>query len=243
VISSEQKTQILERATAWFEQTIVKNHIQNTQKLTNPDEFNINPFLVSYLAQFAYGQVTLETLARALVIPRIMGTSINTSFGQNMQQFMTDVLGPVFGSMISGLDIEFTDAIDGRKKFCQVKLGPNTINKDDVLTIHQHFDAAKKIATQNRLGVALKDFVVGIGYGTLPEVSSFYKRLRDEHHYTLYVGQEFWQRLTGDSDFYADLIKAMTMAANNAASQEIIEDTIQQLSRAQVLQDVLNGKF
>ena len=34
-----------------------------------------------------------------------------------------------FGSMVSGIDIEFDDALDGRHKYCQVKLGSNTIKK------------------------------------------------------------------------------------------------------------------
>ncbi len=243
MITVEQKKLILEGATTWFEEVIVKNHIENTQKLANPKELNINPFLVSYLAQFAYGEVTAQTLARALIVPRIMSTSINTSFGQNMQQFMTDVLGPVFGSMIPGLDIEFTDAVDGRKKFCQVKLGPNTINKDDVTTIHQHFDASKRLAKQNSLVVGLEDFVVGIGYGTTSEISGHYKRLRDDYHYALYVGQEFWYRLTGDTTFYADLIWAMASAANNAESQKIIEETITELASSKTIQGILEGRF
>lgn len=243
MITSEQKSQILERATTWFEEVIVKNHIENTTKLANPKELNINPFLVSYLAQFAYGEVAAQTLARALIIPRIMGTSINTSFGQNMQLFMTEVLSPVFGSMIPGLDIEFTDAVDGRRKFCQVKLGPNTINKDDVDTIHQHFNASKRLAKQNNLVVGLEDFVVGIGYGTPAELSGHYKRLRDEYHYALYVGQEFWYRLTADTTFYADLIAAMASAAGSAKSQEIIEDTVEKLARSSTIQSVLEGKF
>lgn len=50
-----------------------------------------------------------------------------------------------FGSMVSGIDIEFEDALDGRHKYCQVKLGPNTINKDDVVTIHNHFKDARNL--------------------------------------------------------------------------------------------------
>jgi hypothetical protein len=243
MITPKQKKEILERATAWFEEVIIKNHIKNTTKLIKPKEFNINPFLVSYLAQFAYGEVTAQTLARALVVPRIMSTSINTSFGQNMQKFMTDILTPVFGSMIPGLDIEFIDAIDGRRKFCQVKLGPTTINKDDVNTIHEHFSAAKRLASQNNLVVGLDDFVVGIGYGAIKDISQNYKKLRDRHNYKLHIGSDFWFRLTGDMGFYADLIKVMALAANNAESQKTIEETIAKLAESNTIQSVLKGEF
>lgn len=72
--------------------------------------------------------------------PRILGTSLNTSFGQNVQIFISqlqDVVGGASG--IDGIDIEFVDAIDGRRKYCQCKTGPQTINKDDIATVLGHF--------------------------------------------------------------------------------------------------------
>jgi len=90
-------------------------------------------------------QTPYDSIARALVYPRILGTSIATSFGQNIQRFCTEVLSG-FGSAISGVDIEFIDQLDGRKKYCQVKSGPETINKDDIETISRHFLGIKGIA-------------------------------------------------------------------------------------------------
>jgi len=70
-----------------------------------------------------------------------------------MQKFISDVLKDSFGSMVAGIDIEFIDAIDGRKKYCQAKLGPNTINKDDIETIHNHFKAARNLGRTNNIAV------------------------------------------------------------------------------------------
>ena len=63
-------------------------------------------------------------MAKALVYPRILGSSLNTSFGQNIQIFISQ-LAQVAGcaSGIDGIDIEFIDELDGRKKYCQCKAG------------------------------------------------------------------------------------------------------------------------
>jgi len=45
----------------------------------------------------------------------MLGTSITKTFGTQMQFFCSEVLGG-FGSAIPGIDLEFMDALDRRKK-------------------------------------------------------------------------------------------------------------------------------
>ncbi len=111
-----ERQKILDQAAEWFSKVVIANHLKNTRKLASIDEFHINPFLVSYLATFFDGKPTPESIARALLFPRVLGTSITTSFGTNMQSFISSVLKDSFGSMVSGIDIEFLDAVDGRRK-------------------------------------------------------------------------------------------------------------------------------
>ena len=151
-MEAQQKAEILQSAKNWFRDSIATNHKRNTEKLGDPKEFNINPFLVNYLANFLTGDNSPESIAKALIYPRMLGTSITTTLGTSMQRFTSDVLGG-FGSMITGIDIEFEDQLDGRKKYCQLKSGPNTINKDDVETISGHFTAAKNLARTNNLNI------------------------------------------------------------------------------------------
>ena len=99
-------------------------------------------FLYKYLAKFLTGNDDAESIAKALIYPRILGSSITTSFGMQVQKQIT-TLFPGFGSTTSGIDIEFVDAIDGRKKYCQLKAGPNTINKDDIKTVVDHFKSIR----------------------------------------------------------------------------------------------------
>lgn len=231
----EERKQILELVKNWFRTVILPNHIKNTVKLTDPDIFDINPFLAPYLAGFLTGELTPDSVAKALLYPRVLGTSITTSFGQNMQKFISDVLKDSFGSMVAGIDIEFIDAIDGRKKYCQAKLGPNTINKDDIETIHNHFKAARNLGRTNNIAVQHGDLVVGILYGEPGQESNHYQKLRDNHGYPLYIGQEFWHRLTGDPDFYQELRVAIAEVAVEAKGSEIIKSVADALAKTDTI--------
>ena len=170
-------------------------------------DFKINPFLVNYLAAFLCGNTEPESLAKALVYPRILGTSISTSFGQNIQIFISS-LAQIAGSAsgIDGIDIEFIDALDGRKKYCQCKAGPQTINKDDVATVLGHFTHLQNKARLDRLDVNITDMIVGVLYGEPNELSNNYKNI--DKTCPVYCGAEFWEHLTGDAQFYHRLAKA-----------------------------------
>lgn len=229
------KQTILTAARSWFETVIAPNHITNTKKLSNPKEFHINPFLVKYLARYLTGSCDAVSIARALIYPRVLQTSITTSFGANAQKFVNDVLGS-FGSTTPGIDIEFIDQIDGRKKYCQTKLGPNTINKDDVETIHRHFTAVKNLARTNHLKLEYNDLVVGVLYGEKSQLSAHYKNIEKNHHIPVYIGQEFWKRITGSDDFYSELSSAIGDVALKCDGSHLLEETILKLAESPEIQ-------
>jgi Type II restriction endonuclease EcoO109I len=232
--ANEQKA-LLQKAQIWFRQTILPNHLENTKKLKDIKEFNINPFLASYIGVFMTGELTAKSIAQALIYPRILGTSITTSFGTNMQKFISDVLINTYGSTTQGIDIEFIDCIDGRKKYCQVKLGPNTINKDDVATINNYFKKVKSLGRTNGILVGQDDVVVGILYGVAGQESNHYKKLNTEFNYPLFIGQDFWHRLTGAEDFYQRLINAIAEVAKEANGQKVLEDAVTSLSQNEMI--------
>ena len=62
--------QILVRSEKWFTDIISGNHQRALEKCKNPDIYNINPFLIRYLAAFIDGQVTSESFAKALIYPQ-----------------------------------------------------------------------------------------------------------------------------------------------------------------------------
>lgn len=203
-MTEEQKLTIISSGKDFFRKAIIPKHIANLKKL-HLNDFDINPFLINYLASFLCGNTKPESLAKALIYPRILGTSLNTTFGMNTQIFISQ-LSQITGcaSGIDGIDIEFIDAYDGRRKYCQCKAGPNTINNDDVATILGHFKKLIGKARLDRLPIQIDDMIVGILYGE--KYSSFYKTINAS--YPVYCGASFWEHLTGDKTFYHRLAKA-----------------------------------
>lgn len=205
-MTEKQKQQIIESGKDYFRRIIIPNHLKNMKKLTL-SSFNINPFLVNYLASFLCGDTEPESLAKALLYPRILGTSINTSFGQNAQIFVSHIAASAgSASGIDGIDIEFIDALDGRKKYCQCKAGPSTINSPDVATIMGHFGHLQNKARLDRLPLQINDMIVGVLYGERDELSANYKNI--DMTYPVYCGAEFWEHVTGDRLFYHRLTRA-----------------------------------
>lgn len=227
-MNDKQRKLILENAKNFFKDEIVTSHIEGACKRAGKlSEYNINPFLYKYLANFLTGNDKPESIAKALVYPRILGSAITTSFGMQVQKQIT-TLFPGFGSTTSGIDIEFIDALDGKRKYCQLKAGPNTINKDDITTVINHFKGIKNLARTNNLSIGLDDLIVGVIYGEEKQLSSHYKKISE--NYPVIIGQDFWHRLTGKQDFYFDLIEVFSKVAFDVDGTKILETTIKNLS-------------
>lgn len=227
-MTEEQRIEILNNAKEFFRNEIVTSHIEGACKRASKlSEYNVNPFLFKYLANFITGNDNSESIARALVLPRILGSSINTSFGMKVQKLIGELFQGL-GSTTTGIDIEFIDAIDGRRKYCQLKAGPNTINHDDVTTVINHFNGVRNLSRTNNLNVGIDDMIVGVVYGEEAELSSHYKRIAQS--YPVIIGKDFWYRLTGKEDFYFDLIDAVGDVALEVDGRHIVEETIAQLA-------------
>ncbi len=223
------KRLILKKAKDWWRKEIATSHKKNTEKLVNIDRFIINPFIWSYLSYFFEGNSSAESLARVLIYPRILGTSIVTSFGQRSQQMITKLFEGISGSTTKGIDIEFVDKIDGRKKYCQVKAGPNVINKDDVPTIKNHFRDAMNLARTNNLQLQNSDFMFCLLYGEDSQKNTFVKEI--EKDYPVVIGEDFWRRFTGDKNFYRELIEAIRSVAKESDSKLLIETVVKKLAK------------
>lgn len=227
-MNKKQRDQIIVNAKTFFRNEIVQNHIEGAcARASKLSEYNVNPFLFKYLANFLTGNDDSESIARALVLPRILGSSINTSFGMKIQSLISTLFQGL-GSTTQGIDIEFIDEVDGRKKYCQLKAGPNTINHDDVKTIIDHFNGVRYLARTNKLKIELDDMIVGVVYGETAELSSHYKRIGEQ--YPVHIGQDFWHRLTGEKDFYFELINALGEVALEVDASQVVENTIQKLA-------------
>lgn len=223
------RLKLLEKAKEFFRDEIVEAHIniacKNASYLKN---YNVNPFLFKYLANFLRGNDNPRSIAEALIYPRLLGSSITTSFGMRTQKLIS-TLFEGFGSTTPGIDIEFIDTSDNRKKYCQLKSGPNTINHDDVETIFGHFKSTINLARTNNLDIGLNDLIVGVIYGEESELSSHYRRINEK--YPVIIGQDFWCRLTGKGDFYLDLIDSFGEVAIDVDGTKVLEETINTLAK------------
>jgi hypothetical protein len=133
------------------------------------------------------------------------------------------VLGIASGSLIPGMDIEFADKIDGRKKWCQLKSGPNTINSEDVKPLIRKFTNTINLARTNQALSTIRntDFIVGVLYGERTELSQHYKIIDQTH--PVIVGREFWQRITGFKNFYDGLVLALHESINSLYTKDVLD--------------------
>ncbi|HIP48735.1 MAG TPA: hypothetical protein EYG92_07205 [Lutibacter sp.] len=116
------ETELLKVVTQYFEEKIFENHkINSIKKHSKLKSYKINPILVKYLSKILEDDFTPIGIAKALCYPRVLGTSINTSFGTRIQNMFVE-LNLANGSLIHGMDIEFIDKIDGRKSGVNLNL-------------------------------------------------------------------------------------------------------------------------
>lgn len=222
--------QLTARIVEYFEEFIFKNHIEaSLKKNAKLKSYKINPIVVKYLSKVLEGGFTAEGVAKALYYPRVLGTSINTSFGQRIQDMFVE-LNLASGSLIQGMDIEFVDKVDGRKKWCQLKAGPNTINSEDVSPLIKKFTTTINLARTNKAlkGVNNTDFIVGVLYGDMDELSSHYKTIDKTH--PVIIGKDLWYRITGFPNFYDGLVEELHTSISNLDTKDLMNKGLEDLT-------------
>jgi len=235
-----EELKLIESIVEYFRVRIFEKHISssftNNSKLKS---YNINPIVVKYLSKVIENNYSPEGVAKALYYPRVLGTSINTSFGTQIQNMFVD-LGLAQGSMIKGMDIEFIDRIDNRKKWCQLKSGPNTINSEDVNPLIKKFTDTINLARTNKAFANIRntDFIVGVLYGEVTELSMHYRNINLVH--PVLIGKDFWYRLTGYPEFYNGLVEALHLSINNLDTQNLIHVGCNQLAAEIRTSDLFN---
>lgn len=226
-MTEQQKQAIIESGKQYFRSIIIPNHLKNLNKL-HLSSFDINPFLINYLAAFIKEDSQIIGLAKALVYPYIYDKVIDASSEQDVLSLVS-LLQEVTGgaSNFDGIDFEFVDAVDGRRKFCQFKAGVKTINKDDIASVLCHF---KPLISQPSLDLQFENLVVGVLYGEKDNLSDYYKTIAT--HYPVLCGSDFWQHLTGDKNFHARLLKAMgeVLDLGDFEGSELIQAPIEEIA-------------
>lgn len=241
IISQKDKKTILAKARTWFEENVIERHVKNIELRANGKKITINPFITAYLGTNDLGRITYTSVARSLLYPIALGASITTTFGTSLQKFLAAELPNAQESVVSGMDIEFDDAITERHVYCQVKAGPRTINAGDVPVIQKAFQDLSNLAKVNGPNLnPITDYCVGVLYGEKDELCQHYQKLGQTIN--VYSGSDFFLHLTGDPHFYSELISEFSKARKNGKTlYRIIEETIGKLSKSDLVRNFVDS--
>jgi hypothetical protein len=77
-------------------------------------------------------------------------------------------------------------------------------------------------------GINNTDFIVGVLYGELVELSLHYKKIDRVH--PVIVGRDFWHRVTGFPYFYDQLVIALSECIANLDTADIFEGGCKELA-------------
>ncbi|WP_316841987.1 PmeII family type II restriction endonuclease [Pedobacter gandavensis] len=215
--------ELINKIVSYIKTDILENHISASIKTNSRlKAYKINPIVVKYLSKMLENGYTPLGVAKALYYPRVLSTSINTSFGTRIQKMFVK-LELAKGSLLKGMDIEFFDLKDNVDRWCQLKSGPNTINSEDVEPLIKKFTEIINRARTNIAfsGISNSSFIVGVIYGETTELSLHYKEIDKIH--PVFVGADFWHRLTGYENFYFGLVAALHTTIMNLNTENIIE--------------------
>jgi hypothetical protein len=230
--------ELLEIIKIYFKDNIFDPHRMNAlKKHSKLKAYNINPIVVKYLSKVLEGDYTSIGIAKALFYPRVLGTSINTSFGTRIQKMFVE-LNLATGSLIKGMDIEFVDKVDGRKKWCQLKSGPNTINSEDVNPLLKKFASLANLARTNSMKFNNNDLILGVLYGGEEQLSQHYKKI--DETYPVIIGKEFWYRITGFPNFYSKLVGELDTLILSLETEGFFEQGYLALSKEIEASDLFN---
>ena len=232
------ENKLLEIITEYFREKIFENHKINSLKTHSKlKSYKINPILVKYLSKILENNFTPIGIAKALYYPRILGTSINTSFGTRIQNMFVE-LNLAQGSLIKGMDIEFIDKIDGRKKWCQLKSGPNTINSEDVNPLLKKFSTVTNLARTNSISLNNSDLILGVLYGEEEQLSQHYKKINEQ--FPVIIGKDFWHSITGFPNFYDKLVLNLDEMILNIDTQDFFKKGYIALAKEIELSDLFD---
>lgn len=220
--------QLIEAISDSFEKIVQEHQKKLLKEHSKLKNYQLNPIIIKYLSQLKENKISADGIAKALLYPRALGTSITGSFGAKFQKMLVE-LKVVKGSLIKGIDIEFIDKIDGKTKYCQLKAGPNTINSGDVAPILSKFDKVVNLArTNNYKDFSNNDLIVGVLYGNTSQLSAHY--LKIDKRYPVIVGADFWYHITGFPDIYKKFIAAIEEYVAKMPASTVFQEALQKLT-------------
>ena len=135
------------------------------------------------------------------ILGSYLSSQEETIFGTFLEQLAIFIAGKVYGgskSSSEGIDLEFENK--GIKYLIAIKSGPNWGNSSQIKRMVDNFKKAKRTLNTNRS--AQKVICVnGCCYGQ--------SKTQDKGEYLKLCGQDFWEFISNDSEFYLKIIEPL----------------------------------
>lgn len=143
---------------------------------------------------------TCEELIRVL-LDAFLSSQEETIFGDFLEKLAIFVCGKTragYKSGISGVDLEIDE--NNTRYIVAIKSGPKWSNKSSLSAMKEDFKKAKKTLRTQKSGINVIA-INGCCYGrdTKPDKGDYFK----------YCGQEFWTFISGDENFYLEIIEPL----------------------------------
>lgn len=170
--------------------------------LAKIDKININD-IIKRKNPYLYRAKAMQDASEIVenVLSATVSSSEETIFGNCFFEPLAIAASGGNKALAEGVDIMVEDKSENTIYAIAVKSGPSVFNADSKKRQEQNFNAARKLAQQAK---AIYEPIIGYSYGK--------KRTTGRGKPTIYrelAGQDFWEELTGDSDFYLKIIDYM----------------------------------
>lgn len=149
-----------------------------------------NPYLFK-----AKNVTTADEFVRS-ILNAYLSSQEETMFGNFLEKLAIFVCEEAYGGKktpAEGIDLDFTR--DGRRYLVSIKSGPNWGNSRQIAKMKDDFAKARRIAGQNIICVN------GCCYGK--------SRNENRGAYIKKCGQSFWEFVSGDPNFYKEIIEPL----------------------------------
>ena len=188
-----------EQITAYVEANIGTFHDKRLESLNNLKLQNLlrrkNPYL------FKSKNLTVAADLIRSLLDSHLSSQEETMFGdflEGLAVYIAEIVHNGWKSSATGIDLEFSK--DNARYIVSIKSGPNWGNSSQVTRLKGNFTTAARLIRQgNRVANVIA--VNGCCYGrnTKPDKGSYFK----------YCGQEFWELISGDAEFYNRIIEPL----------------------------------
>ncbi|MBQ9880315.1 MAG: cytoplasmic protein [Clostridia bacterium] len=166
------------------------------------DEINITD-LMTRKNPYLYRAKAIQSAAEIVesVLSATVSSSEETIFGTCFFEPLAIAVSGGDKSLAEGIDVIVSDKENNTIYAIAVKSGTKVFNADSKKKQEENFNAAAKLAKQAK---ASYQPIIGYSYGKKRTTGRGKPKI-----YREIAGQDFWQELTGDPEFYLKIIKYM----------------------------------